>query len=508
MIRIKVFNYQTGEFQEAVLSPEAKLEGECLIGRVASCHLVLESSDVSRVHAKVQVQKDGYYFTDLDSANGSSINSQNAVANQSYLLKVGDLIRIGDFVLLVEAIEVQPPGGNTAGSDSVMVKRLEDDRQWSGGELTVRCVRIIDETPDVKTFVFAADTPLQFNYKPGQFVTLDLPINGESVLRSYSISSTPSRPHTLEITVKRVPSPDAASIRPGLVSNWLHDNLKVGGQVKLSGPLGKFTCGIRPAAKLLMISAGSGITPVMSMSRWVADLGLESDIVFFHCARAAVDIIFRQELEMMSARLPNFRLAISTTRPEVGHAWYGFTGRLTESILRNIAPDFQERQVYVCGPDGFMQATKTLLEELGLPMQNYAQESFGAPKKSKPAAMASPVLAAVAMANPIPAAAQVTPAALPQNGHQPAASPIVLFSKSGKQAAGDGATSILELAEQEGVKIRSSCRQGVCGVCKKRKLEGEVSYDSEPEALEPDEQAAGYILPCIACPVGRVVVEA
>nr|MCU0570489.1 iron-sulfur cluster-binding domain-containing protein [Oculatellaceae cyanobacterium Prado106] len=242
----------------------------------------------------------------------------------------------------------------------------------------------------------------------------------------------------------------------------------------------------RPAPKLLFLSAGSGITPMMSMSRWLTDTLSGSDIIFYHCARTPADIIFRQELELMSARYPNFHLALSITRPEPGHPWYGFTGRLTADLLRAIAPDFQERTVYVCGPEGFMQATKTLLLEQQFPPQNYHEESFGAPKKRKPAPASSPV--------PTP-----TPAA---SGHS------VMFSQSDRAIASDGSESILELAEQANVKIRSNCRQGVCGACKKRKLEGQVRYDTEPDALDPEDQAKGYILTCVACPIGRVVIEA
>jgi ferredoxin len=88
------------------------------------------------------------------------------------------------------------------------------------------------------------------------------------------------------------------------------------------------------------------------------------------------------------------------------------------------------------------------------------------------------------------------------------ASSVVVFAQSGKEVTGDGSESILELAEQEGIKIRSNCRQGVCGACKKRKQSGEVSYESEPDGLEQSEQEAGYILTCVAAPVGRVVIEA
>jgi glycine betaine catabolism B len=494
MLKLKLFNHQTGEFQETVLKPEM-MQGEFLLGRAANCDLVLDGADISRVHGRIKFQQGEYHYSDSGSANGSRINNQMVQANQNYALKVDDLIRIGDFVLMVEAVELSASQGETS-----IWRKLSGERQvWSKGDLTVRCIRVIDETVDVKTFTFMADPPVLFHYQPGQFVTLDLEINGESVMRSYSISSTPSRPHTLEITVKRVASPsDAPESPPGLVSNWLHDQIKVGSRVKLSGPLGKFTCMTNPAKKLLLISAGSGITPMMSMSRWIADTGADSDIVFFHCARTPRDIIFRQELEMMAARLPNFHPAISVTRSEPGQPWFGFTGRLTDAMLHTIAPDFQERTIYVCGPNGFMQSVKTMLEKLGFPMQNYHEESFGTPKKAKPVAP-----------TPSPIPPSPLPLASPSPITPPSPSkPTVLFAQSNKEVADDGAESILELAEQVGIKIRSNCRQGVCGACKKRKLEGTIRYESEPDGLDPSEQEAGYILTCVAAAVGRVVVEA
>lgn len=497
MLKLKLFNHQTGEFQETVLKPEMMQQGEFLLGRAANCNLVLDGADISRVHGRIKFQQGEYHYSDLGSANGSRINNQMVQENQSYCLKVDDLIRIGDFVLMVETVEVNASQGETS-----IWRKLSGERQiWSKGDLTVRCIRVTDETADVKTFTFVADPPVLFQYQPGQFVTLDLEINGESVMRSYSISSTPSRPHTLEITVKRVASPlDKPETPPGLVSNWLHDQIKVGSRVKLSGPLGKFTCMPNPAKKLLLISAGSGITPMMSMSRWIADTGTDSDIVFFHCARTPRNIIFRQELELMAARLPNFRPVISVTRSEPGQPWFGFTGRLTEAMLHTIAPDFPERTVYVCGPNDFMQSVKTMLEGLAFPMQNYYEESFGAPKKAKPTAPTPP-----SSASPLPLP---SPPSSPSSYTPTPSKPAVFFAQSNQEVADDSAESILELAEQAGIKIRSNCRQGVCGACKKRKLEGAIKYESEPDGLDPAEQEAGYILTCVAAPVGRVVVEA
>ncbi|MBF2049293.1 MAG: FHA domain-containing protein [Leptolyngbya sp. IPPAS B-1204] len=498
MLKLKLFNHQTGEFQETVLDPNRQ-QSEVLIGRAASCDLVLDGADVSRVHGQIKFQQGDYCYSDLGSANGSRINNQAVQVHQSYPLKVDDLIRIGDFVLMVEAIEITAASGEAS-----IWRKLSGERPiWAKGDLTVRCIRVTDETADVKTFTFVADPPVLFHYQPGQFVTLDLEINGESVLRSYSISSSPSRPHTLEITVKRVASsPDAPDAPPGLVSNWLHDQIKVGSRVKLSGPLGKFTCYPNPAKKLLLISAGSGITPMMSMSRWIADTGVDTDVIFFHCARTPRDIIFRQELELMAARLPSFHPVISVTRSEPGQPWFGFSGRLTDTMLHSIAPDFQDRTVYVCGPNGFMQNVKTLLESLHFPMSNYHEESFGSPKKAKP--ISPPPSSSFGEAHEPPPSLSSSPS----SALSPSTKPAVFFAQSNQEVIDESAESILDLAEQAGIKIRSNCRQGVCGACKKRKLEGVVKYESEPDGLDREEQEAGYILTCVAAPVGRVVVEA
>lgn len=569
MIKIKIINSRTPtELKELDLAPETMLNKECLIGRFPNCGLVLDSSEVSRMHGKIFYQDGNYYFADLGSSGGSWLNTENVKINQPYFLKVNDIIRVGGFVLMIVAVgssvdaptlvittvkqeRTQIDGTNNghqniseppqitppASPNEYMPVATVDPNQiqrWTKGDLAVRCIRVIDETVDAKTFCFVANPPMLFTYKPGQFVTLNLEINGEEVSRSYSISSTPSRPHTLEITVKQVPPPpDGAPETPrGSVSHWLHENVKAGSEIKLNGPMGKFHCFANPSQKLLLISAGSGITPMMSMSRWLVDTASECDIVFLHSARSPRDIIFRQELELMSARYPNFHLAVTTTRQEPGQSWLGLTGRLNAAMLQLVVPNFRERTVYVCGPNQFMQGVKEMLESLDFPMQNYYEESFGPPPKPpKP----SQKLKEESSSNeskrthgglqswlrklpndPLPAkqgevGSVITP--VPVNSPIPIASAstssklAVVFAKSGKEIDCDGEDPILNLAEQEGVKIRSSCRSGSCGSCKKRKLEGEIKYSAEPEGLEEEERQE-YILTCISYPVGRVVIDA
>jgi glycine betaine catabolism B len=534
MIKIRIINtLKSGDIKELDLKPETMLNNECLIGRYETCDLRLEADDtVSRLHGKILFRDNKYYFADLASKGGSWINAQSVKVKEEYLLNQNDAIRIGAYLLIVVEIGSASTGEGITEIDIVTqhvttpqkktppVKLpsppLEPEKLtwWTKGELQVRCVQVIKETDDVKTYRFVADPPVLFSYKPGQFVTLDLEINGEQVLSSYSISSTPSRPHSLEITVKLPPPTDATGTSKGLVSNWLHDNLRVGNQIKISEPMGKFTCVANPAQKLLLISAGSGITPIMSMSRWLCDIGSDIDIIFFHCARTPRDIIFRSELELMSARYPNFHLAVSTTRREPGYSWLSMTGRLDTSMLQLIAPDFLERTAYVCGPHLFMSGTKQMLESLRFPMQNYYEESLGqAPESSTP--NKQPGLKGMmdglfeyTPSDRFPGSAVEEERSKPTKPITASSKNIVFFAKSGQEFPCDREQTILNLAEKNAVKVPAGCRIGACGACKKVKKEGEIKYHSEPQALNEGLKQEGYILTCISSPVGRVVIDA
>ncbi|RWI50526.1 MAG: 2Fe-2S iron-sulfur cluster binding domain-containing protein [Mesorhizobium sp.] len=274
---------------------------------------------------------------------------------------------------------------------------------WAAGKTKVRCVSVVDETHDTKTYVFVAETPTLFHYKPGQFVTIEVPIDGAVLRRSYTISSSPSRPYTLSVTVKKVPM--------GWMSNWLYNHMAEGLECAVIGPAGKFTCVDHPAEKLLFLAAGSGITPTMSMLRWLADTSTRADIVFINNVRTPNDIIFHQELLHLNARLGDkMRLAIVPSSVPAGAHWHGPVGHFSEGLLRLFAPDFAERETFVCGPPGYMGAAKALLMSLGLPTNRYHDESFGGSGQvpSKPVPVAS---APAQAASPQPAAPQ--PKALP-----------------------------------------------------------------------------------------------
>ncbi|ELR99259.1 2Fe-2S iron-sulfur cluster-binding protein [Gloeocapsa sp. PCC 73106] len=525
MVKITVVNIKSPN-ESYPIEIDNNVDQELLIGREPDCTIQLNDLGVSRHHGKIIVAQGNCYFIDVRSTIGSWINNEKANVDQMYLLKVRDNINIAHcFTLIVledSKTAIDLPTNDPHQYMPLAFIERQKLQHWQKGDLTVRCLRVIQETSDVKTFCFVADPPVMFNYKPGQFVTLNLDINGEEVLRSYSISSSPSKPDTLEITVKRVPAP-GANILPGKVSNWLHDHIQVGSEVNLTGPFGKFTCFNKPSPKLLFISAGSGITPMMSMSRWILDTGSGCDVVFCHSARSTEDIIFQKELELMAARYPNFRLKITITREKPGQLWLGLTGRLNLAMLEMMAADFRERNVYVCGPNPFMEEIKKMFISINFPMDNYYEESFGPPaqKTSAPPSDSgkntnsfservlgiSPNLDQQTDGTSDPPVIDKPPAIPPSKPLSTAL--VVVFSKSQKEFPADEEQSILELAEQEGVKIRSSCRSGGCGTCKKRKLEGEVKMgEFDRDVLEESEWNEGYILTCISYPKTRVVIEA
>src|SRR5262249_7773361 len=156
------------------------------------------------------------------------------------------------------------------------VGRLNGNIPVWDGEFDDRlvCRQVRAETHDVKTFVFSAPTPHRFHFQPRQFLTFAMEIDGATVQRCYTISSPPTRPHLLSITVKRQPG--------GLVSSWLHHCMRPGIALSAVGPLGVFTMLAHPAPKYLFLSAGSGVTPLMSMVRTLHDLAAPSDVVFVH----------------------------------------------------------------------------------------------------------------------------------------------------------------------------------------------------------------------------------
>jgi len=363
------------------------------------------------------------------------------------------------------------------------------------------CCHVRQETRDVKSFFFRAPNERTFVFEPGQFITLELEIDGESVNRCYTISSPPTRPHTISITVKRVPG--------GKVSNWLHDNLQAGGKIRVLGPAGEFTCARHPARKFLFLSAGSGITPLMSMSRAHHELSEDRDIVFVHSARTPDDIIFARELDLIASNQTNFRTAFVCERVGTRSNWHGVTGFLSLPLLKLIAPDFMEREIFTCGPAPYMKAVRDLLAEGGFDTTHYHEESFSFETVSEVAAQLTTAHVADALKSPGTFDATREAAA----GFAPATAPVesettfkVSFARSNREIDCGSAQHVLDAAKKAGVRLPASCTKGMCGTCKVKLLSGEVQM-KHAGGIRQREIDQGMVLLCCSTPMTDLVVD-
>lgn len=357
---------------------------------------------------------------------------------------------------------------------------------WGPDDEWLECVRVRDETHDVRSFVLRPVQARTFRYRPGQFITLSLDIDGERVNRCYTLCSSPTRPDTLTITVKRVPG--------GVVSNWLHDHMKPGARLSATGPNGSFCFPpgpvAAPARGQLYLSGGSGITPVMSMSRAWVDLGLDADVQFIHAARTPQDVVFADELKLLARSLPRWRLTVLCEDRGSTPGYSGLLGRLTLPLLRSQVPDLLEREVWCCGPGPFMAAVRSMLAEAGFDMARYHEESFS---------FEGPATNGAATADD--AASAAAEAADGSNGQR-----FAITLKRGDRFECGADETLLKAAQRAGLRWPFSCSSGVCGTCRTRKVAGDVDMN-HGGGLRPREVAQGWILPCCSKPLSDLELE-
>ncbi|WP_243613374.1 hybrid-cluster NAD(P)-dependent oxidoreductase [Shimia aestuarii] len=348
---------------------------------------------------------------------------------------------------------------------------------WLDNEM-LECVSVVPEMADTASFSFRSPSGAQFSYDPGQFLTLEIPAPeqpGGVVHRTYTISSSPSRPRTITITAKA--QTDSIGTR------WMLDNLKPGMRLKAIGPAGLFSNADSQAEKFLFLSAGSGITPMMSMTTCMWDEGRDLDVVFINCAKRPSEIIYRQRLEQMASRTSGLDLKFVVEEPDPFRPWTGYQGFFNQLMLGLMAPDYLEREVYCCGPEPFMTAVREALVGLGFDMENYHQESFGAPVET---VAEQPELDDV----------------IPDDDSKAE----ITFSSSGVTAKVVETDTVLAAARSVGLNIPSGCTFGVCGTCKIKKTEGEV-HMVHNGGISEDDIEAGYILACCSNPIGKVTVD-
>ncbi len=295
---------------------------------------------------------------------------------------------------------------------------------WSLNRIKARLLDIIPETPDTKTFVFAANRHWR-GHAPGQHVVIEIEIEGRRYHRTFTVSSAPSADARFSLTIKRTAH--------GKVTRWLHEHARPGDVLSVSEAAGEFVLPNSTGELLLMISAGSGITPVMSMLRELRSRAFAGNVVFLHVCRTRADEIFGAELRDLAAAWPAFDLRIIHDRK---------TGPLDAALLRQYVPDYARRQTFLCGPPRFMQMVRELWTTEGLE-QHLSYEYFGLP-----------------------------PAETTASGELQAA---VNCTRSDTRFETAGAQPLLVEAETAGLTPAFGCRIGICKTCQCRKRSGTVA---------------------------------
>ena len=329
--------------------------------------------------------------------------------------------------------------------------------------LTLRCIGRRADTHDVTSWQFVATEGTLPAVLAGQCVTLHTEIDGKPQCRAYTLSSSPQDPFW-QVTIKDV----------GLVSHHLHQTLQLGDEIRVDGPFGDFNLAVLPCERPLLLSAGSGITPMWAMLRDELAKRPDADIRFIHSARSPEDVIFADDLAALAEAHAGVRHALVLEQAPAAYPW---VGRLTPAMLRELAPDLLARHVYLCGPAPYMAAVCTMLAELGLPAEQLHQESFGLPAGTSSTA---PVAAG--------------------SDHF-----WLTLKKSGKKVKILPGQTLLAALEGAGETMVAACRAGVCGACRCT-TEGEIERQSVM-TLSAQDLERGVALACSCTIRGDVSVD-
>lgn len=330
----------------------------------------------------------------------------------------------------------------------------------------VRVAEVRRETPSAVTLVLedTGDDPRPFDFRPGQFFTLVTDIDGRPERRAYSASSAPGSSR-LEVTVKQVAG--------GRFSTHVHRRLRAGDRLAVRGPSGSFHLGPRPPEQTVLIAAGSGVTPMMSMIRaQLADPSAGGRIALLLSSRTEDEIIFGAELTRLAAEHPG--------RLSVTHVLTGRDGRLDADGVRRwvtALPPAPDAHYCVCGPDPLTDAVRTVLSGLGTPEARVHHERF-------------------------------TGGALPGTD-APAVAREMTVRDDGRPvgaAVVEPGQTLLDAGLAAGLPMPYSCTVGNCGECVVRLLGGEVAQQ-EPNCLTPKQKAAGHVLTCVSRPLSEVTLD-
>ncbi len=321
-------------------------------------------------------------------------------------------------------------------------------------------------------------------FKPGQYLTFQLAVPGmtKPVVRCYSLSDC-SRPTHYRVTIKRCPPPPKTDHPPGVGSGYFCRTVKEGDILDVKAPNGHFFLDLDKTRPVVLISGGIGVTPMVSMANALVEAGSTREVWFFFGARNSTDHMFKDYMAALAAKHGNVRMNVCYSKPldtDVKERDYQHAGRVSVDLFKQLLPS-NNYDYFLCGPGPFMESITSDLREWGVPDDWVHFEAFG-PASVKRA--------------PKP---EATAAAAPAAGIE------VKFAKSGVVATWNGShASLLDFAEEHGVKVDAGCRAGNCGSCIVAIKSGDVEYAGGHGA----DAERGCCLACICKPKGALVIDA
>ena len=358
---------------------------------------------------------------------------------------------------------------------------------WKGYR-TFIVARKVRESETITSFYLVPEdgSPLP-PFKPGHFLTFRLDIPGQSkpITRTYTISDRPNDDY-YRVSIKRENSPaHRPDVPPGLSSNYFHDHVQPGARLCVKSPRGDFWLDPGEDASVVLVSAGVGLTPMISMLNGIVAAGSERPVWFIHGTRNSREHAMGEHVRSLATEHDNVHLHVRYSRPGPGDVEgnnHDGTGHVTVDILKALLPP-AAYDFYLCGPTPFMRSLYNGLLDWGIAEARIHYEFFG------PASV-------------LKAGAGKAPTQITGDGSSHAFD--VVFDQSGVTVAWEpGVDSILELAESHGLRPDYSCRSGICHTCMCKLIAGEVAYVVEP-ADPPD---PGHVLICCSRPVSDVIID-
>lgn len=342
------------------------------------------------------------------------------------------------------------------------------------------------ETSDSVSVVLEIPTQFQsqYQYIPGQYLTLRLNINGELVNRSYSFCSSPAWNEPMTIAVKEVIG--------GKASTFINRNLKPGDEIEVMEPMGNFHTPLdeNNEKHYILFGGGSGITPLFSILKTVLKIEPKSSITLFYGNRDEQSIIFKEKLQALEAAYPNRLKVVHILDKPSSFAQYSglVVKEMALKLLReNTNMNFTQSEFFICGPTPMMREIETALNELGIPKHRIHIEYFTA--KADEDKTAATVGTSTPSAEPFTGKAKVK---LIYDGNE------VEFEMSENE-------TVLNAALDAGYDPPYSCMVAACCTCRAKLIEGNVVMDDR-ESLTDGEIAKGYVLTCQSHPKSNVVV--